>query len=401
MKLGPIAYTSRLDPRIDRLRGLFAIAVAMGHAIDVVRLNSPVDMASHLFASWRFFFGFTWVVGFIVLSGYCIARSTSSTTQPYSVAKYSLMRVTRIFPLLIVCGLVAALVEYSMFGSTERPAVWVDGIDRHHLRISLLGLSGFYGQFGSYAPSYTVSYELLYYALWGVVLIPLSAKPRLALLACAGIALLLYVASPSLHQHLAPAVRPLTSQWVLMLFGAWLIGAGVSLFEQSLVSIVRGLPVALAWVFFVLFNIAAARYTGHPIFGASTGSAVAYYLALAATFCVVILAYLASQSTAGSSSLDRWLGEISYPVFLIHGPVLILVGYVVNRLEVKVHFLLNFLLSIACALLAAHLLVLFVERPVMELRRRLSVWRPARDKEVGFASETFDRQRPKDATGTQ
>ena len=46
--------------------------------------------------------GFICVVGFIALSGYCIARSTM---KGFALGDYIVKRVTRVYPLLIVAAL--------------------------------------------------------------------------------------------------------------------------------------------------------------------------------------------------------------------------------------------------------------------------------------------------------
>ena len=97
-----------MDPRIDRLRGLLAIGVLLGHAIDLARL-STVAPAGTLFAiamATRPYFGFICVVGFIALSGYCIARST---LKGFALGSYAVKRVTRVYPLLIVAVLLGTL----------------------------------------------------------------------------------------------------------------------------------------------------------------------------------------------------------------------------------------------------------------------------------------------------
>ena len=43
----------------------------------------------------RPYYGFVCVIGFIVLSGYCIARSTMNR---FSLGDYAVMRVTRVYP---------------------------------------------------------------------------------------------------------------------------------------------------------------------------------------------------------------------------------------------------------------------------------------------------------------
>ena len=178
-----------MDPRIDRLRGLLAIGVLLGHAIDLAGMSTAAPSGT-LFAiaiATRPFSGFIWVIGFIVLSGYCIARSTM---KDFSLGEYIVKRVTRIYPLLIVAALLTALLEWVAYGSPYRPVMWVVGIDVRKFIAALLGFGGFKGMFGALAPSYTISFELMYYAIWGLAMWAVG-RGRRALLVCAAVTLIL------------------------------------------------------------------------------------------------------------------------------------------------------------------------------------------------------------------
>ena len=158
-----------MDPRIDRLRGLLAIGVLLGHAIDLAHLSAP-NASGTLFSiamATRPYFGFVCVIGFIVLSGYCIARSTM---KRFSSGEYAVMRVTRVYPLLIVAVLLTALVEWLASESAYRPDMWIVGRDLRKFVAALAGFSGFKGPFGALTPAYTISFELLYYVIWGLAM---------------------------------------------------------------------------------------------------------------------------------------------------------------------------------------------------------------------------------------
>src|SRR5207302_941633 len=132
------------------------------------------------------------------------------------------------------CACIAGVVELVFFGRPSRIAVWDSGFTLHNFVASLLGMSGFYGQFGSYAPSYTVSYELLFYLIWGVVfaLTPTSFAVPVSLLA--GVCLYF--------------VLPLNYSFALVLFAVWLIGAALAVHEHEIIKIARRVPLWLMWV---------------------------------------------------------------------------------------------------------------------------------------------------------
>ncbi len=112
------------------------------------------------------YFDFNCVVAFIVISGYCIARS-SILDRRFGVMSYALRSALKNISALIACALFAGAVELMVFNSAFRPAVWTEGFDLQAFQFAVIGMSGYTRQFASYAPSYTVSWELLYYAIWG------------------------------------------------------------------------------------------------------------------------------------------------------------------------------------------------------------------------------------------
>lgn len=114
---------------IDKLRGLFALLVLMGHAFDISALYAGKDIAYEILARLRFGLGFVWVVGFVVLSGFCIELSCMKRGgRAGFLLRYLGQRASRIFPLLIVCVAFTGVVEWLMMGSQSRPRVWEGGI---------------------------------------------------------------------------------------------------------------------------------------------------------------------------------------------------------------------------------------------------------------------------------
>lgn len=363
------ASGSTNNPRIDRLRGIFAICVASGHTYDLARLQASDDFATTVISGIRIFLGFTWVVAFIVMSGYCIARSSMNPARRFSFWRYLLLRVTRIYPLLIGCALIAGLFEYTMFGSPSRPNMWAAGINLLNLRAALLGMSGFYSQFGSYAPSYTVSYELLYYLLFGLVF-AIVGRPGATIIVGFLLAGILYAASARFGPLLVGQLGPVLTDWVLMFFIVWLMGAALFYFEDRIRNVVRGIPTLVAWIAWFAYSLAMANYGGHPHYAQAEGASFLFYIGLAAFYALMIATYIVADNPGGPLWLDRWLGEISYPIFVVHGPMLIFTGYLMKRMGIAIGFLPYVVICMCINLLAAHLLAMAIEGPVMRWRKR-------------------------------
>jgi peptidoglycan/LPS O-acetylase OafA/YrhL len=356
-----------MDPRIDRLRGLLAIGVLVGHAIDLAQ-SSVANPSGTLFSialATRPFYGFICVLGFIVLSGYCIARSTM---KRFSLGQYAVKRVTRVYPLLIVAVLVTALIEWVAFDSAYRPNMWTAGVDVRKFIVALAGCSGFKGTFGALAPAYTVSFELMYYAIWGLAMTAVKGRGRPALLIAAASAIVLIVLGAPMRAALgwfAAFVPPVG----VALFPGWLFGAALVLFEERLTKAASLIPIWATWIVFVGIHAYCVDAFHLPFqFHTSELGFLAYCTVMSGLIVTMVATWLARPVPA-PRAIDTWLGEMSYPLFLIHGPVIIGVQFALNAARVEPPFMADLAILLAASFAAAMVMVAFVERPVMAWRR--------------------------------
>jgi peptidoglycan/LPS O-acetylase OafA/YrhL len=357
-----------VDPRIDRLRGLLAIGVLLGHAIELAwqSTSAPAGILFSIATSAHGYFGFICVVGFIVLSGYCIARSTIGD---FSLGRYAFKRVTRLYPLLIVVVLLTASVEWLAFQSPQRPNLWEDGLDGRHFLIALAGLSGFKGEFGALAPSYTISYELMYYLIWGLSMTVAVGRPRLGLAIASASAVLLLGFGDPIRAAIGVSAAQFVPALGVSLLPAWRLGAALALFQKPLTKVASFIPLwtmwfILAWVYargFDQFQKPRTAVTDH--------TDVAYFAIMSILLVVTIASWLARPAPVQNAT-DTSLGEISYPLFLIHGPVLIGLQFSMNQIGFDPAFEVTLAILIAASLGASKLLAICVERPLMTWRRK-------------------------------
>ena len=336
---------------INRFRGLLAILVATGHASAICagEAASPDQLQAAL-TPVLMFTGFNYVIGFIVISGYCIARSTGN--KEFALAEYLWSRSTRIYPSLVACGLLAGLVDFNLLQSSYRVEMWSGSVNAASFLYTLLGAGGFAGTFGSYAPTYTVSLELFFYLLWGLAVASLPRK--LAVPIC-------LVAVPALF-----AVLPSRFQFAVVLFLVWLIGAAISVFEAPLTRLSARVPLWATWlialVSFIYGNAAVSKF-GVNIWS-FPGSLATIPCGL--LFGAVILGHLARRGQG--LSLDDWLGEISYPLFLCHGPVIIAGAAVARMIHSHTSFGAMLLGLMVSSFVVAHLVAIAIERALMRWR---------------------------------
>ena len=359
-----------MDPRIDRLRGLLAIGVLLGHAIDLARISTP-NPSGTLFSiavATRPYFGFICVVGFIVLSGYCIARTTM---RRFALGDYIVMRVTRVYPLLIVAALLTGLLEWVALDNPHRPFMWIlarDGRDLKKFVSALLGFSGFKGPFGALSPAYTISFELFYYAIWGLAMKAAAGRGRRALLIATAVGLVLIVFGGRMRDSLGWFAGFLPIVGIAVMPG-WLLGAALAVAERPLTRIARVVPAWATWLVFVWLFAYGVDAFNLPI-DVLTNEYVtfAYFTIMSGLFLTVVAAWLAHPDPAPRAS-DTWLGEMSYPLFLMHGPAIIGLQFALNAAGVHLTFAANLAILLAGAFMAAMVMVTFVERPVMAWRR--------------------------------
>jgi peptidoglycan/LPS O-acetylase OafA/YrhL len=373
-----LVVTPSFTAQVDKYRGLFALMVLFGHAMDVSHADTDgTDYFLNVVRPGRTFFGFVWVVAFVVMSGFCIQLSIRNA-RVFSVGRYSVQRVSRIYPLLIACVLLTAAFEWIMAGSSFRPAVWRDGINSTCFWNNLAGLGGFTCQFGSIAPAYTLSYELLYYVLWGATLFVVGSRIGLALALNFAVTVLAIFVPAMWQGYLSPFWVAVFKPFILMIYLPWLIGAATATYMERLVQIgaVR-FASRYAWVyllFLTMFSFADFKMPAWDV----TVQSVAFYALLSVGVAMLIVNAYARREEIGAYGGRRLLGELSYPVYLAHGPVIIFVGYLLARQGMASPGLLHFTVLVTCAIFVSCVFVVAVERPVMRMRRKFAAWAPVK-----------------------
>lgn len=280
---------------LDSLRGIAALGVALHH---IEAVNGP--------ASWRLLDnGGLFVDFFFVLSGFVIAASYGDRlAQGFSLARYAVLRIGRVWPLhaamvLVALGLEVAawlfgsqgLSAYAPFTGTHSPG---------HALTSFLLLDGYFpGRTNFYSGAgWSISVELLLYALaalafrsgrWGMA----------ALMGAGGLGLVLHLAELDLPVLTAMVQRGLAG--FALGTACWFVHrrfAGGSLLEV----------LTLAALFLA---IALADST--------------FDAALVIVPAALVVLVFAREQGAVSRMLGaapfEWLGRISYSIYMVHAMV--------------------------------------------------------------------------------
>lgn len=349
-------------------------ALLRNHNVDVLRgLAVTAVVCHHLFAHTGLavpfldrFGGLLGVQLFFLVSGFLIVQSAASS----GLLAYLLRRVLRIFPLywLVVLGWSA---WYGKLDADLLPLKWPDFL------ANWLALSHFVPaalfDFDVLTVSWTLSIELAWYALvpW-IVYLAGQRSGRHFWLEMACIALLVSTIWVWLAQRgmldflyagaLARAgISPVSDfgrfAFVVNAFPAQLVffGIGAALWRYR--TAMSRLPSGLLLVLIVVF----AGWPEHWNQWLHLNPSPASGLGLAALFVLVL------RQQQWRLSLLKWLGKISYPVYLLHVPVLLLVfqQWQFTGLGAAV-------LAISITLLASTGLHHWVERPCIAWGRLLT-----------------------------
>lgn len=333
MRLLPNDGKPNHQPELDGFRGLAVLFVLLAHGSHAGFDPLGIDF-NH--------FGSVGVYLFFVLSAYLINRQMLEALAAQRAnlkfwLRYALRRVLRIYPMYLL-ALIASYVLYANgFGG---PIHDVNGILKH---LSLTEAKGVFWTIPVEVAYYLIS-PLLVLALWPLY----RVRPWLAMLVLLTATLALWYAR---FLHLP---MPLFLRFAPVLaFGTLLAMA------QRHLRLPGGIGLALFALILTTIPSAARVLFGTSTFHAYTYT-VAYGLAWALILCQALYHEVA-LSALGRFKPLRYLGTLSFSIYLLHLPVLSLCQALLPVAWVMPAFA-------AGTLLASFLTFTFVERPMAQIK---------------------------------
>lgn len=330
-----------MDPRLDKdsellldaLRGLAAFVVLFSHGFELAA-GSAFGWAAHENSEgWRWARAILgnadWCVWcFFVISGICIHRSIARGVGAgrFHWSRYALARVTRLYPLFLT-GLCLAVIAWSLgldFAVAkvkDRP--WLE------LGATLVNLQIFTTPFPAFGPSWSLSCEVLYYAAWPALLLMMKGRAdraaRMAMVGSAAILLGIVILWQLKPERSSSAF--LQGLWTTVaLFPLWVTGAWMSSRWEAFTALITrrvwliGLFLwAAGVVLSILFKYHHAE--GFRMDMASWCSLPGLAILMAGG------RHLGLASRAAAAPVCRWLSQFSYPCYILHLPLLLLVHH--------------------------------------------------------------------------
>lgn len=277
---------------IDVVRATACIAVLLHHAVAHLHAGGPDAAAAPLAVLGLH--GWLGVPVFFVLSGYCISESISrrASSSASGALAFWLDRALRIYPVFWVAFVFACVlaVVATLFNGTSLLSAWPPTFAAALADLSLT--SSWFGQPTRLLVAWSLHYEIAFYLVAGVTLLPGLRSPARRLCVIAGLTLCV---------HLNPDVFEFTP------LGLWPHFACGCLVHFALRS---NLPIAV--------RLACLAYPCAAL-GFDPDAA---QLAATVTSLALAVLFLLDKTLPAPPSLLVKIGLASYSIYLVHVPLI-------------------------------------------------------------------------------
>lgn len=294
---------------------------------------------------------------FFLISGFIILR-TVERTKP---SAFLMQRFFRIFPLcfvsvLLVAGATAAYCAYMGF---EQPN------SIKSVLTSSFAMNFYNGAFSTVPVLWTLEVEIAFYIIMAV-LAALPGKVNTASIVCLSGVCLLFTAltvSPLVQEGRSETVRILLHLSSMSVHVSYMLIGSIVYRAYSTSSWARHvIPFVVVFGFYWLGLNVLQSATNHREIGASAHDGVA---------ALMIFAVAMAIGMDGRALRPlRWIGSISYPLYLLHVPIAWMLLVINSRLGLGMHS--AGLVSIGTVMVLSWILHKSIEMPSQQFGKRLS-----------------------------
>jgi peptidoglycan/LPS O-acetylase OafA/YrhL len=283
---------------LDGLRGVAALLVAANHT----RITFELPTFAHSYLAVDFFF---------ILSGFVIADAYEERLRNgMSFGRFSLVRAIRLYPMIAISALlgIAAIAATSAVPTTS---ILASGLAAVLVLPFPERVHGLHGLWPINPPEWSLFWEILINVAFAIFLFRLTRIGLVAFTLLGALSL----AAAARHFDTLEVGFSLWNLWgglARVLFG-FVAGLALNRWHCS-----GGLP-----VFKTNIWVLAAVLVACLVFPLSVHKGAFDLAAVLILFPVIVVA---GVSAGAEGALWRWSGRISYPLYLIHGPVLLLIS---------------------------------------------------------------------------
>lgn len=343
---------------IDCCRGLAAFLVVFQHCLYMIAEpkyfgTDPLNQAV--------LFGGRGVDFFFVLSGFVISFAHwGDLGRTDRLGRYLTKRFTRVYPLLWVVAIPSLCASW-VLASAYVPAGWQENLNVAFTSLTLLP--------SQYAPqpnvAWTLKHEILFYALFAVVL----WRPRL------GLGMLLAWAAACIAYATTAHTSNFLTDFLLSSYNLeFLVGITCGWILRT-----RRVPcpLVLSTVGAIGFFAAGLAYdpppVEHPWIPNPTTNIQLLYFGLSSALVILGLAQINLSRPIVPPRVLVLLGAASYSIYLVHVPVVSVACKVLVKMNsaFPVHPLAALAVTCAAGVVGGIVLHLGVERPLMKMVRRV------------------------------
>lgn len=325
---------------LDGMRGIAAVAVVLGHAAGQIE---GVDLLPNIGLAVPFFF---------MLSGFVLSYAyRKGLDGRKGIATFAKQRVIRLFPLIVLSALLgSAVLAYRFFAGDLQDATPVHVMISQVMSLTTLPtpfLTIDNWRWPVNQPQWSLFYELLASAALAFGLLNAN-KRNLVSVSATGFAICAFLGFTK--GLIAPG---LLGQVALTAFSFPLGCLIFNLYKnRTLPTLNVPLP-AIVGLTFVLFYPGEINYQ-------------LQLLILLLGVPLVICSCLGPQPTGKASKVMEYAGEMSYPIYILHWPILISVRQLELPLTVPALTVVVLITSVA----VAHFALMYIDTPVRRMLRR-------------------------------
>ncbi|KRE51054.1 acyltransferase family protein [Paenibacillus sp. Soil724D2] len=344
---------------LDSLRGIAAIGVAFFWHYQHFKPEGGYPF-SHI-GYWFYHFGWNLVDFFFVLSGFIFTYvyKQKISERKLLFQEFSVLRLSRLYPLHIVTLLVVAIIQFIRYISIHNFYIYQYN-DVYHLILNLLFIQHGWFELGfSFnAPTWSISSEVVAYILFFFI-IYYSKYYKLFFIAMIFLGLTIY------HAKLN---SPFFNEGIARVLIGFFIGCLTCDFNNYLGELIKKYLVLIGIGVIIILSVIASIFYGHKVLG---DWALVYTIMY---YPIIIILLLNIGLLRGILSLKpfAYIGEVSYSIYLWHFPLQLMVNTLDNILELHINYSSKkvFIGFVLLTLIVSIISFEFFEKPFSKFLRR-------------------------------